>query len=88
VPRYAVKLSNKAEAGLRRLHSTTRSKVQDILDNFLSNTPLLRVPGKVKKLKGEYTGILQYDVTDSVRIRYFVDEKENIVYVDYIGPHP
>jgi mRNA-degrading endonuclease YafQ of YafQ-DinJ toxin-antitoxin module len=62
--------------------------VQDILDNFLPNTPLLRVPGKVKKLKGEYAGILQYNVTYSVRVRYFVDEKENIVYVDYIGPHP
>ena len=88
MPWYAVKLSNKAEAGLRRLHSTTRAKVQDILDNFLPNTPLLRVPGKVKKLKGEYAGILQYNVTYSVRVRYFVGEKENIVYVDYIGPHP
>ena len=57
---------------------------------FLQNTPLdrLKSGGKLKKLKGKLSGILQYDITDSLRVRYTVDNRERIVFVEYIGEHP
>jgi mRNA-degrading endonuclease RelE of RelBE toxin-antitoxin system len=57
---------------------------------FLQNSPLdrLKSGGKLKKLKGKLSGILQYDITDSLRVRYTVDNRERIVFVEYIGEHP
>ncbi len=57
---------------------------------FLEESPLdrLKSQGKLKKLKGKLQGLLQYDVTHSDRLRYKVDIKENIVFIEYIGQHP
>jgi mRNA-degrading endonuclease RelE of RelBE toxin-antitoxin system len=57
---------------------------------FLQNTPLDRLQsgGKLKKLKGKLSNFLQYDITDSLRVRYTVDNKGYVVYVEYIGEHP
>ncbi len=55
---------------------------------FLQTTPERRVPGKVKKLKGKLQGLLQYDVNYSDRIQYWVDRENQIVWVEYAGPHP
>ena len=54
----------------------------------LCTTPLLRVPGKVKKLRGKWAGLLQYRVNRSDRLQYWVDKDAGIVYVEYAGPHP
>jgi mRNA-degrading endonuclease RelE of RelBE toxin-antitoxin system len=57
---------------------------------FLQESPLDRAKsnGKLKKLRGKYQGFLQYDIDDSNRVWYVVDNKERIVEVKYIGPHP
>jgi len=54
----------------------------------LHTTPTLRVPGKVKKLRGKWVGLLQYRVNRSDRLQYWVDEEAKVVYVEYAGPHP
>lgn len=58
--------------------------------NFLKESPAnrLRSRGKLKKLKGRFKGILQYDITDEVRVWYRVDRKRRIVYIEYVGHHP
>lgn len=58
--------------------------------HFLMFTPLdyLASGGKIKKLKGGLKDYMQYDVTDSARIRYQVDQKNHIAFVEYPGPHP
>lgn len=55
---------------------------------FLKESPEDRgkSQGKLKKLKGDLEGYLQYDVTDKYRCRYWVDGKD--VKVEYIGIHP
>lgn len=55
---------------------------------FLENTPELRLPGKVKKLRGKWKGLLQYDVNYGDRIHYWVNKGNATVYVEYAGPHP
>jgi hypothetical protein len=57
---------------------------------FLTNNPLDRLAsrGKIKKLKGELQGKLQYDVNDNFRVRYWVDRNTRTVYIEYAGPHP
>ena len=45
--------------------------------------------GILKKLKGKYNGILQYDVTrDDVRVWYRVDRTGKQVIIKYAGHHP
>jgi Txe/YoeB family toxin of Txe-Axe toxin-antitoxin module len=57
---------------------------------FLETTPLDRLQsrGKLKKLKGRLSGILQYDLSYSERIWYKVDTGDNTVNIEYIGSHP
>ena len=57
---------------------------------FLMSNPedRLRSGGKLKKLKGAFAGILQYDVTDGARVWYVVDRPNRIVRIRYIGHHP
>ena len=57
---------------------------------FLKESPLDRAKscGKLKKLKSKPQGFLQYDIDDSNRVWYEVDNKEHIVEVKYIGSHP
>ena len=58
---------------------------------FLCNNPEDRSKaiGILKKLKGRYKGILQYDITkNDARVWYRVDRKENLVIIKYAGHHP
>ncbi|MBU0567828.1 hypothetical protein KJ693_05065 [bacterium] len=55
---------------------------------FLETTPELRVPGKVKKLRGRLKGLLQYDVNYKDRVQYWVNKSEGKVMIEYAGPHP
>jgi mRNA-degrading endonuclease YafQ of YafQ-DinJ toxin-antitoxin module len=42
----------------------------------------------MKRLKGQLTGIWQYDLPSDYRLWYRVNEQARIVEVIYIGPHP
>jgi mRNA-degrading endonuclease RelE of RelBE toxin-antitoxin system len=58
---------------------------------FLCNSPEDRTKaiGILKKLKGRFKGILQYDITkDDARVWYRVDRKGNLVIIKYAGHHP
>jgi len=57
---------------------------------FLEKTPedRLKSGGKLKKLKGRFKGILQYDITNNARVWYIVDRKQRIVRIKYVGHHP
>ena len=58
---------------------------------FLCNNPEDRrkAIGILKKLKGRYKGILQYDITkDDARVWYRVDRRERLVIIKYAGHHP
>lgn len=70
-----------------------KDSLPDAMDEckeFLRASPLdrLKSGGKLKKLKGGQQGILQYDIDNSHRVWYVVDNKEKIVEVKYIGSHP
>jgi len=57
---------------------------------FLKESPANRLKsgGKLKKLRGRFKGILQYDITDEARVWYRVDRKNRVVYIEYVGHHP
>lgn len=83
-------LNKKARKGLSDLAGNRRREAERLLNDFLPRTPLERVPGKVKKLRGAYEklGYLQFDLPDGCRMWYRVDQSTMTVYVDYIGQHP
>jgi Txe/YoeB family toxin of Txe-Axe toxin-antitoxin module len=58
------------------------------LSEFLKESPedRTRSRGKLKKLRGDQRGYLQFDITDKHRCWYWVDG--NDVYIEYIGAHP
>ncbi len=60
-------------------------------ENFLINNPEDRSKaiGILKKLRGRYKGILQYDITkDDYRVWYRVNRNDNTVVIAYAGSHP
>ena len=64
VPLYKVVLHKRARKGLQSLTGNRRVEAEAFLSDFLPLTPLKRVPGKTKKLRGAYekAGYLQYDL--------------------------
>lgn len=63
----------------------------DELKRFLRATPTDRRQAidRLKKLKGNLKGILQYDITkDDARVWYIVDKKKQLVIIRYAGHHP
>jgi mRNA-degrading endonuclease RelE of RelBE toxin-antitoxin system len=89
-PPYKVVLHKKARKGLQSLTGNRRAEAETFLNDFLPFTPLRRVPGKTKKLRGAYekAGYLQYDLPDGCRAQYRVDDEVRVVYVDYLDHHP
>lgn len=60
-------------------------------ESFLINNPEDRSKaiGILKKLRGRYKGILQYDITkDDYRVWYRVNRNDNTVVIAYAGSHP
>ncbi len=67
---------------LKRLPKETKQRIKSILKQ-LEHDPL-DYPGR-KQMVGEWAGY-QRIRTGKLRIIYWFDEKEDIVYVDHIGP--
>ena len=88
--KYQIKLErSSAERGWHSLEEESPSAM-DKCRQFLEEMPanFLMSRGKAKRLKGKLKWLSQYDVTDSARVRYWVDKTDKIVYVEYAGPHP
>jgi mRNA-degrading endonuclease RelE of RelBE toxin-antitoxin system len=88
--KYTITLNNKAALkGWKTLEESSPEALAKCR-HFLVYTPLdiFSPGGKVKKLNGSWKGLLQYDVTDSARVHYWVNQNKLIVYVEYAGPHP
>ena len=88
--KYKILLSNnQAEKGWYLLESRFPDAMESC-KKFIRENPedRLKAAGKLKKLKGRFTGILQYDISDKARIWYRVDKREHIAYIEYAGFHP
>ena len=86
--KYRIRISKDAQKGYERLPASKRKAVDRVFRDYLAVSPLQRVPGKTKQLKGAYKGIFQYDIDDRYRIHYMVDNPERLVRIRYVGPHP
>ena len=90
-PAYRVHVDERQWERLRK--SAPRAVLdaaEALRDGFLAHTPedRLTAGGRLKKLKGDYEGYLQYDLPGFYRLWYTVDRARKIVRVEYIGPHP
>lgn len=83
-------MSGEARKGLSNLPEKQLNLFLQIAVEYLMQNPLLRIPGKVKKLKGAYERrrMMQYDIDRQYRIHYWVDPDSSTVHVDYVGHHP
>ena len=86
---YEIKFARRAEKGWRTLEENIPEAVEKCRQ-FMISTPLDRIAsgGKLKKMKGKLGKFLQYDVTGSARVQYWVDQANHVVYVKYAGQHP
>ncbi len=67
---------------LKRLPKETKDRIKDILKQ-LENNPLKH--SGIKQMFGEWAGYHRIRV-GKLRIIFWFDTKEDIVYVDHIGP--
>ena len=88
MPTYQVILHRDAAKALPTLPAHIRDAVRECVEQVLQSKPLERIPQKTKKLKGRLAGLIQYDLPSGYRLWYRVDQSTQMVYVDYIGPHP
>ena len=82
--------SNRIHKNWLALQAEFPDRVAD-LKKFLKSTPADRrlASGKLKKLKGAYKGILQYDITkNDARVWYRIDRSKSLVIILYAGHHP
>jgi len=88
VPPYIIKIEKAATKGLKKLQPAHRRNAIEFINEHLRETPLKPIPGKIKRLRGRYQGIYQYDLSRGDRIWWRVEPESHTVYVMYIGPHP
>lgn len=88
MPTYQVTLHREAAKALPTLPAHIRDAARECIEQVLHVSPLTRIPGKTKQLKGRLAGILQYDLPSGYRLWYRVDQATQTVFVLYIGPHP
>jgi len=87
-PAYKVQIEDEAWEGLSSLPESQQDKVFAFNKNHLQHHPTQPIPGHLKRLKGDFSAYFQFEVTQSHRMIYTVDESTRTVYVEYIGPHP
>lgn len=78
---YKIKVFKQAVKYYSKLDTKTQSKINSAMEAMMKN------PAEgfhIKKLKGEFEGKYRYNV-GGLRIIYFVDTKERIVFVEAIG---
>ena len=87
---YRIKVKNSSVEKAWYALFETNPEAMERCAAFLEQTPQDRPAsgGKLKKLKGRHKGILQYDITDRLRVWYKVDNKDRNVLIEYIGEHP
>jgi mRNA-degrading endonuclease RelE of RelBE toxin-antitoxin system len=82
--------SNRIQKDWDALEQEFSDRMKDCKE-FLRNNPEDRTKamGILKKLKGPFKGIIQYDITkDDARVWYRVNRKERTVVIKYAGHHP
>ena len=82
--------SSRIEKDWLALEGEFPDRVEECKD-FLRDNPEDRTQaiGILKKLKGRYKGILQYDITkDDARVWSLVNRKNHTVIIKYAGHHP
>jgi mRNA-degrading endonuclease RelE of RelBE toxin-antitoxin system len=85
---YQVILKREARRAIQSIPPHIAVQAQVFIDTHLRHYPTQRIPAKMKRLKGQLTGIWQYDLPSDYRLWYRVNEQARIVEVIYIGPHP
>ncbi len=79
---YSVELYKQAAKYYTKLDVKTQKRIDNAVDVMMKNP---REGLHIKKLKGRLDGKYRYD-TDGLRIIYYVDEGDKIVYIEAIGP--
>jgi mRNA-degrading endonuclease YafQ of YafQ-DinJ toxin-antitoxin module len=86
--RYAFEQSDEFIAGLERLQPGQLDRVMAFLRDHASTQPTTPLPGRLKQLRGQWRDYWQFDVSQSIRLIYRVDEELHTVFLEYLGEHP
>ncbi len=85
--KYQIKFKNSSVEVSWYSMESSHPEPMERCKQFLQENPedRLKSGGRLKKLRGNVEGLLQYDVTYKARVRYTVESGDHIVYVEYIG---
>lgn len=86
---YEIMIDDDIWASIAALpRESQRDNCLKFLWSHASHTPTLRIPGKLKRLRGEHSDLFQYEIDQEYRLLYTVDEERKRVHVQYVGYHP
>jgi mRNA-degrading endonuclease RelE of RelBE toxin-antitoxin system len=86
---YSIRILDDELRRLEALPESLRIEAWRFIDEHLRRAPRERVRRRLKMLTGEeWRGYYQFDLDESHRLIYTIDETNNEVSVEYVGPHP
>ena len=88
MPTYHVTLHRDAARALPTMPAHIREAAITYIEEVLHHSPLTRIPGKTKQLKGRLAGLLQYDLPSGYRLWYRVDQATRTVMSSISAPIP
>jgi mRNA-degrading endonuclease RelE of RelBE toxin-antitoxin system len=85
---YRIVLKREARRALQSIPRHIAQQAQTFIDAHLQHSPTQRIPSKMKRLKGQLSGVWPYDMPSGYRLWYRANDQTRTVEVIYIGPHP
>jgi len=85
---YRIILKREARNTLKSIPRHISQQAQIFINAHLQHHPTQRIPYKMKRLRGQLSGIWQYDLPSGYRLWYRVNDQTRTVGVIHIGPYP
>jgi mRNA-degrading endonuclease RelE of RelBE toxin-antitoxin system len=88
--RYSVRVWDSDEffAVLESFPPAQQERITDFMANHLAVRPRVMIPGVLKELKGNWSGVYQLECGGPRRLLYEVDDSGHAVTIIYLGHHP
>lgn len=73
---------------LERCPPSQQERVSELVADVLPVNPQATQPPLLKRLRGAYSHLWQFECGSSRRLLYSVDDATKTVRIEYFGPHP
>lgn len=85
---YRVEVYSDFWDALERLPKSQQARVTEFMARHFAVRPRVIIPGQLKRLKGNHSGLFQLNAGKNRLLYEVEDVPERVVRIVYLGPHP